>query len=340
MTQDNKTTSLISGKLKVYLYSTTALALVCAILRAVCYFVSFDASIGYFNDTPLVAITNILFVLTLLWATSGFLLIPKKAMQSARFDFGGNAVFFTSLIAGFVMAADFVYKIYAYNKNGVFKRFEFVFSDSYRSDSLQIERVTMVLVIVGIVSSLLSSICFFARSSLKSKKALTAGLGIFPMLRLLSGTALVYFEMNVQMNSPSKLMIQFAMISLMLYFLGEERQYISNEYERPGRYFVFGLIAFVLSISTGVSELIAYYSGLLTRGDFCVEAFICFILSFYVLSRILVLASPLEPAAQTDAVEGSAPSNEPESPTAETEPIAERKEEERAADGGEETGNE
>lgn len=324
MTQDNKATSLISGKLKVYLYSTTALALVCAILRAVCYFVSFDVWVGYFKASPLVTVTNILFVLTLLWAASGFLLIPKKAMQQSRFDFSGNAVFFTSLIAGFVMAADFAYKIYAYNKNGIFKRMEFVFSDSYRSDSLQIERVTMVLIIIGIVSSLLSAVCFFARSTPKSSKALTAALGVFPMLRLLSGTALVYFEMNVQMNSPSKLMIQFAMISLMLYFLGEERQCIANEYERPGRYFVFGLIAFALSIATGVSELTAYFSGILTRGDFCVEAFICFVLSFYVLARILVLASPLDHPQENETVEEAVSAPENDAPVSDTTPTEER----------------
>lgn len=317
MSVQNRDFSQVSGKLRVYLYSTAILAMMSAILRTASYFLSFDEGIGYFSDSVLLSVTNSLTVAALLWCVSGFILIPGKAFGNFAPDFSGNSVFLTSLVAGFVMTADFVYKIYTYNKDGVFKNIERIFSDRYAANDGGFEKIVAVLTIVGLAASLLSAVCFFVRSSTKLKAKLAAALGLFPLLRLLSGVGLIYFDMKIQMNSPSKLILEFAIIALMLYFVYEERLYLAGPYAKPKPFFVFGLIALVLSLTAGISELAAYYSGFVTRGDFCIESFICLVLSLYVLARLSAFAhTKTKPVV---APETSAPTKEaPEAEEART----------------------
>ena len=168
---------------------------------------------------------------------------------------------------------------------GKLSYYKMIFSASFRSENAYIIRMTAIIEILGILASLLSAVCLFVRSSKKPKEKLSAWLGFFPILRALVGVAQIYFDMTVQMNHPSKLILQFALISVMFYFLCEEREYVSLEHARPRRFFVSGCLAFFLTFVSGFSEIIGFFAGKLSEGAFCVEAFFCFIISFYILAR-------------------------------------------------------
>ncbi|MBO5701946.1 MAG: hypothetical protein J6S71_05870 [Clostridia bacterium] len=287
---------------KTWFRATVCLASLAAILRTVAYFTSFDSEIGYFNESFFVTLVNWLIVVTCAFALSGFIFISKDADLSHKIDNSANSIFFSATFAGFIMLADFAYKLFTIIGEEKFSYYKMIFSSAYRSDNAYIIRVTAIIEIFGILASVLSAVCFFVRSSKNPKAKLSAWLGFFPIIRALVGVAQMYFDMTVQMNHPSKLMLQFALIAVMFYFLCEEREYVSPEHARPRRFFISGCLAYFLAFAGGFSEIIGFFTGKLSEGAFCVEAFFCFILSFYILARTNSFVRCMNAQPKTEAV--------------------------------------
>ncbi len=271
--------------IKTWFRAVLCLAPLAAALRTVALFTVFDTEIGYFNESFLTSVVNCLIVIVFAFIVCGFVFISKEADLPKKTDNSANSIFFSAVFAGFILLADFAYKVIALMTEGKLSYYKMIFSSGFRSENAYMLRVTAVIEIMGILASLLSALCFFVRSSKSPKAKLSAWLGFFPIIRALVGVANIYFDMTVQMNHPSKLMLQFALIAVMFYFLCEEREYVSADHSRSRRYFISGCLAYFLAFVGGVSELIGYFAGKLSEGAFCVEAFFCFVLSFYILAR-------------------------------------------------------
>ena len=274
------------NNMKVYFRVSVALALLAAVLRSVAYLTSFDADIGYFNESFLPTAAHWLIVAACAFAISGFFFINKKAELPRRLESSPNPVFFASVFAGFIMAADFAYKIYAMIGEEKLEYYAYIFKKGFRAENAYLLRATAVIEIFGTLSAVLAAVWFFLRASKKQNARLCAAFGFFPALRALSGIATVYFDMNVQMNHPSKLVLQFALISIMFCFLCEQRFFISEDHPRPRRYFVSACAAGVLGVSVGISEMVGFFSGNLSKGAFCIEAFFCLTVGIYILARV------------------------------------------------------
>lgn len=296
--------------MKIYYRVCAVLALLAAVLRSVAYVTSFDAEVGYFNASVLPFAAHCVIVIAVLFALSGFFFINNKATLPRSLTSSPNVTFFASVYAGFVMAADFTYKIFTMIGEEKFEYYAFIFKKGFRAENAYLLRATAVIEIFGTLSALLAAVWFFIRSSKKASPRLCAAFGFFPILRALSGIATVYFDMNVQMNHPSKLVLQFALISVMFCFLCEERFFISADHPRPRRFFVSGCVAFVLAVSAGVSEMVGFFSGNLSKGAFCVEAFFCLTVGIYIFSRI---DSFIKDAENSDAAEEAAKASDSES---------------------------
>jgi hypothetical protein len=263
------------------------LAFLAAILRSVAYVVSFDDGVGYFDRSFITTAAECSIVVACLFAVTGFIFINKKASLPKSIDNSPNAVFFVSVFAGFIMVADFVYKIFAIIADGRIEYYSYIFNKAFRAENAYVLRVTAIIEIFGTLSALLAAVWFFLHASKKIKAKLITLFGFFPVIRALTGIATVYFDMEIQMNHPSKLILQLALISSMLYFLNELRFAVSEEHPRPRRYFVSGCLAVVLCIAGGSSEMIGFFSGCLLKGEFCVEAFFCLTVGIYILANVI-----------------------------------------------------
>lgn len=262
------------------------LAVVATVWRSVAFITSFDSDVGYFNGSFLPTVANWLLVLSVAIALSGFYFINKNAVLPKTLDASPNSVYFASIFAGFVLAADFIYKIYVMIGDERFEYYAYIFKKGFRSDNSYLLRATAIIEIVGALSALLAAVWFFLRSSKKTKNGVVAALGFFPVLRALSGIAVVYFDMTVQMNHPSKLLLQIALIAIMFYFLCEIRFFVSEKHPRPRRYFVSGCVTILLGIVCGVSEMVGFFVGRTSKGAFCVEAFFCLTVGIYTVARV------------------------------------------------------
>lgn len=289
--------------IKGYLTVSLSLALVAALLRSLAYLFSFDADIGYFNGGFLAKIATYFIIASCGFALSGMIFISKEAVIPRKLGNEGNAIYFASVFAGFIMIADFAYKLYVMIGEDKFSYYKFIFARTFKSDNSYIIRATAVIEIVGVVSSLLAAVCFFLRSSKKYDSKLCAWLGFFPIVRALTGVAQIYFEMEVQMNHPSKLMLEFALIAVMIAFLFELRFFISEDHARPIKFIVMSCVALIIAISAGISEMVGFFAGKLSKGDFCIEAFFCLAMGLYGAARTISYVKSLKSGAPEQAAQ-------------------------------------
>lgn len=289
--------------IKGYLTVSLALALIAAILRSLAYLFSFDADIGYFNGSFFSKIATYFIVVACGFALTGFVFISKEADLPRKLTNEGNSIYFASVFAGFIMIADFAFKLYLMIGEDKFSYYKFIFARTFKSENSYIIRATAVIEIAGVVASLLAAVCFFLRSSKKFNSKLCAWLGFFPIIRALTGVAQIYFEMEVQMNHPSKLMLEFALIAVMIAFLYELRFFISEDHARPRHFVVLACVALIISISAGISEMIGFFAGKLTKGDFCIEAFFCLAMGLYGAARTISYVKSLETKVPDQVVE-------------------------------------
>ena len=273
------------NNMKIYFRVSVAIAILAAVLRSVAFVTSFDYDIGYFDSSFLPTATHWLIAIACAFALSGFFFINNKATFPNKLESSPNSVFFASIFAGFIMAADFAYKVYTMVGEDKFEYYSVIFKKGFRAENAYLVRATAVIEIFGALSALLAAVWFFLRSSKKPNARLCAAFGFFPVLRALSGISTVYFDMNVQMNHPSKLVLQFALIAIMFCFLCEQRFFVSENHPRPRRFFISACAAGILGVSVGVSEIFGFLTGKLSKGTFCIEAFFCLTVSVYILAR-------------------------------------------------------
>ena len=292
-----------SNNMKTYFEACAAFAVVITLLRSIAFLVSFDSDVGYFNGTLLPIATNWLLVISIAFALSGFYFINKNAALPRTLDFSPNSVFFTSVFAGFVMSVDFIYKVYCMIGEERFEYYAYIFKKGFRSDNAYLLRASAIIEIFGSLSAILAAIWFFLRASKKTKPIAVAALGFFPVLRALSGIAVVYFDMEVQMNHPSKLLLQLALIAIMVYFLCEVRFFVSEKHPRPIRYFVSGCVAMMLALAVGVSEMVGFFAGKTSKGELCIEAFFCLVVGVYIFTRIASFVKDSASISQVKAEE-------------------------------------
>ncbi len=293
---------------KTWFRAVLILAPVAAILRTIALYTSFEPEIGYFNDSFFSTLVNWLTIIVPAFILCGFIFISKDADLPKKTPNNANSIFFSATFAGFILLADFAYKLVTLIGEGKLSYYKMVFSSSFRAENAYMLRVTSIIEIIGIASSLLAAACFFVRSAKDPKAKLSAWFGFFPIIRALVGIANIYFDMTVQMNHPSKLIIQFALISVMFYFLCEEREYVSDEHARPRRTFIAGLLAYFMAYVAGFSEIVGFFAGILSEGALFIEAFFCFVLSFYILARVNSFtgnssAKPVEVVSETTSEE-------------------------------------
>ncbi len=272
--------------MKVFLYSSLFIGMIGGALRSLAYLTSFENDIGYFNGSLLPTSVTYLIIIGCIFAFCGSFFIAGGADLPKKLDNKPNSIFFTSCFAGFIMLADFAYKIFYTIGEDKLAYYKTIFSPEFKSDNTYFIRATAAIEIFGILASLLSAVYFFIRASKKADNRSAIWFGFFPILRALVGVASIYFEMSIQMNHPSKLMLQFALIAVMLHLLYEERFGVSEDHPRPRTYFVTGCIAFILSFAGGLSEMVGFFTGNLKNGNFAVEAFFCLTISFYILARL------------------------------------------------------
>lgn len=281
-------------------------ALAAAVLRTAAILFSYDAEIGYFaRGTALPVLADVTCIVGTV-AAIGFAFFCRPRCR-AIYNAGARAsapVYFATAYAAFVMLGTFMHELWrCLSERTAASNFEkaAAVDNAYTARSLRIQGV---LIIIGIIASAVSAVYFFCRLSGKGWREWYVILGFAPGMRGVAGMATIYFDMTVEMNSPNKMLLQLALISVMLYFLLELRMLLGEKKARPRAYAAVGLAATVLTAAASVSLIAAYFAGQVSNAYFFTESFFCFNMMIYIMVRtVAFIEGPYTKADEFDGAE-------------------------------------
>ena len=237
--------------------TVAALTVAAALLRSFAFATAFDDAVGYFDPGPIPTLLYITVALALGVIAVDAILSVRLAPPPPQ-DFTHRA----PLTCGTAWLVALTLAIYAGYE--VVNIFAMGFSP---------------LAILGRLALPLLAIPYFV---FKPRPA-TAWFGIAAFGFCLYSIIIEYFDRYVTMNSPLKLMQQFAALALVLYLLTELNGLA--RVSQPKRAATYGLLAAFLSITNGISCLIGTFSGRLIPTDYAMRAAVLLALGLYVAAR-------------------------------------------------------
>lgn len=261
----------IHAKLKIYAYSLFALTGIAVILRTCALLLAYETDAGYFAlSTPLPTMGNALLILSLLWAFSMLIFMPRGLLTDTLPDFSGGSVFASALCGFcFIFYAALLF-IRAYCGTITFS-----------PDSFLRDRILHYLICAA---ALLAGMYFLAalKPALRTNH-LRILLGFFVPIWALLALARCYFDLAHAMNNPIKIMLQMALIGMMLFFLQELRVLMGLAQPRFGLVCTFS--ALLLGGVGGLACLISLPKLSPVLSDYSFELMLLAALWLYVLFR-------------------------------------------------------
>lgn len=271
-----------------------AASFVLTVLYCLSFALYYEKESGYFaRGAFLPVFANIFLIICVVgFIVVAFLLKPQGLPGSL--DRGGSVGAFAGLYAGFVMLFEAIWRgrLLFIDWSAFSKYFDKSSPDFASSRLYRVSYVTDILTVLFCVGCAAYFVLLVRRGFRSVKNG--SVMGLFPVVRALLGVAQLYFDVSLALNSPSKLLAQFAMILLCLYFLAETRYSLPEPYARPRYYFVFALAAMVSCAAAGFPLLLLYFknsayfaSTVLVRsyGEVCFAGFYCLTFFIYILMR-------------------------------------------------------
>ncbi len=257
-----------ANKLKVFVYSTLGLTLLCVVLFTLSMFLSFDADVGYFAKSPITGIQNALVIVSVIFFVSILFLIPKGVLPCET-PSGNRLNQFSSLFCGLVFIGGMI----------------ITFLSTYKSTS-DLSSSQKNLFIVIVVSGLMASSYFIydALSAEKKGLALKVAAAIFVIITLLFSVIFEHLDLFVPINAPRKTLLFLSFVSASVFIIQELR--FKTGIGQPRAYVIFGSATTLLGAVMSIPSIIAHYAGVFKDSSFLVYYLIGLALAIYAAARL------------------------------------------------------
>lgn len=277
------------NKLKVYLYSGLSLSVILAALYILCFALSFDRTVCYFNSSLLVSCMHAVLILSIAWTASLLILMPREGLVQQppkRRNF--------STVMAYLLTLTFLVSALLHTK---------LVASSV---------ISLIGSVLGGVGAAYFGITAIYRDS-KREAASLLGYGVIAWTFFSIIDA--YFNTYITMNSPMKLLLIFSMVFIMLFQLQEEAYIVGRG--KPRLFVVFGLLNVMISLAFGASYIFCTVTKIYEIPEFLPSAIVSLAHAVYTVSRLLDLKT-ME-AAGADEPGSIDAESAPEAPDAETE---------------------
>jgi len=253
-----------SGKIKIYIFSSLVLSLICALLFTAAYLISFEPYIGYFKTSaflPVLATTITL--VTLVWFFSSLILIPKSAVKADAPQYGKSS----KLTAGICSAGFAVYTLYRLFMLNVVATVPLL--------------LTQACILLGALSTL-----FFLFIMLNKGTGISCKIyaGFAPIFWAAVSMTEAYVNKNIAMNNPFKITQMMAMMSFMLFMVYELRFLLGRG--MPRLFMIFTLVGTLVSSVFIIPFLVVTIAGTYTLPDLLAAGCMNLLLTGYMVSRL------------------------------------------------------
>ena len=237
-------------------------ALIVALLRSATFAFAFDRTAGYCSPGVLSTLLYIALALALAGCVGGAVIavaMARRQDEDVTFtpEKRSPAVKLSSLLIALACVAAAVYSVYCWAQGA------------------------SALMLVYALAALLAIPYFVPAKPI----ATFAWFGLGVLAACVLSAAIEYFDVSVAMNSPVKLMQQFAALSIAIYFLSE--LYALTGKMQPRRTLLFGSIAVVLGVSNGITNIVAAMIGGILTPDYLVRSLVLLTLGLYVAARLM-----------------------------------------------------
>ncbi len=281
-----------ANKLKVYLYSGLTLSGITALLYILCFALSFDTTVYYFDASPLTTVLHAVLVLSCLWIASLLLLLPRGGLLDGTPQPGR-----ASTVTAYILTAAFIVSTFIHGQSA--------------TPSL----LTVITSLCGGVSVAYAGLAaIYPTTKLELRSSLGYGVIAWSFFSLVEA----YFNTYVAMNGPLKLLLMFSMVFIMLFQLQELGYTVGRG--RPRVYAVFGLLNVLISGSFAVSYFFCMLTGQQVISEFLPAAIAAAAYTAHTVARLhdltIVLQSHEEQEiASADADDKAAPAAGSSEPT-------------------------
>ena len=218
----------IDKKIMFYGSSALLLTLIAMVIRTLCFFFAFDSEIGYYKEGFLPSLLTGFCVLSALLFISAFVKIKKDTISGT----GRENNLLLKCASGVVVALS-LYSLIAYSG-------EILYANKG------------IVALLGIVGALMS-VAYFAYNYLSGDNSQRATQAVFGFGVIIVAVIVVfvsYFDVYSLMNSPIKVNLHIALLSLMLFVLNEIRAFAG---EINKGFYVFSLTT--ATFFSGVSSI-------------------------------------------------------------------------------------
>jgi len=270
-----------------------------SIMRTVALFNDFDKKTGYFTSKTLITVTDLIVVgaavllFTYIFAArSGLRLIPDFTCPASYAPTGivGAALIFVGI--HFFSAAGRSADRIAELKD---------FGSSSAQSLIATERILLILSVIVGVLALLSAVHFALCALIeKSISFGRADFGIITVAFLAVYVVYLYFDNDLPINSPGKILNQISFLFAAVFFLYETRLSIGREKWRA--YVAFGFISALLSAYSSIPSLIYYFAEGTEIAGSVYEMVLAAALFIFVTARILLTGDLIEDTVSPFAV--------------------------------------
>lgn len=227
--------------LKIYGICSLGITAVCVLLRILCVSFFFDSDIGYYaSGAVLPIILNAVLVLSCVAALI-FCLVPRIRVSPTT----PAATKSVKLAAIFPAVGFAAYAV-------VYFKWLADYSAIYGS-------VPFSYILTAIAT--LGACAFFCLAAFRKSNAdiVYVLTGVLAIVWLVVSLAECYFDTLVQMNSPNKLIFQFATLGGMLLLVNELRQ--GFEFKRKGFHLFSASVAALFLLTSSLPSIVCYFAG-------------------------------------------------------------------------------
>lgn len=266
-----------SQKVRIYTQSAISLTVISILLRTCNFLFVFDTNVDYFDRSPLHIAYVTLSILTIAWLLSSLIFIPRYSFSTKV----APKTSFLSRVTGIACAAVTAVSFMFFRENML-----------YYANHAGLYNLLAIF-------SLLSTIYFafqFINDVPPSFIALAEYVVIVWLGMMLCAT---YLNLYVAMNSPFKITIHLALLSMMLYLIEDAR--LQTDHGFRISHFTFTLIGILNCGVASIPVLVAYALNLYQNADYLFYAALSLCFMLFLCTRahdcykLLMVTPPASP---------------------------------------------
>lgn len=277
----------------IYLPVFVMLLIAALALRTVALFLDFDFVTHYYTYKTLISIANYITIAACAFLFT-YIFTARRDMRLIP-DFTSPATYVPTgiVVTALVFLIKFLFDSLRETKKLIELLAELSSFSPQASAQIPQQRLFFIILLLTAICAILS-IVHFSLTALIEKNACTkrASYGIFTVLFLSIYGIYLYFNSELPINAPNKMLDQLFYLLAAVFFLYETRLSLGREKWRA--YISFGFIAAFLGLYSSAPAIIIYFAKGEIISNSIYESALTLALSIFITSRILLTGELIE----------------------------------------------